>query len=138
MEQITRGGMLITHDGSGRLEIANAVQAQTTQDATDGRPAQTGNLGDMEAGEALAPQLFHVLRHRFSGPTRRTMRTRRTILQTGQSFLLITTRPLGCGWRANTESKRCGLKRCLVNQDLLDQLLSTDEGKSCILSFQLN
>src|ERR1700752_3844727 len=69
MEQIAGSRMLITHDGNGRLQIAHAVQAQATKDTTDGSAAQTGGLGDVEAGEALAPQLLHALRHRFSGTT---------------------------------------------------------------------
>jgi hypothetical protein len=57
-------------------------------------------------GEALAPQLFDVLCHRFPSTTRGTMRTRRAIVQASQTFHLITVGPFGSGAGANM--KRTG------------------------------
>jgi hypothetical protein len=69
VEQIARSGMFITLDGNGRLQIAHAVQAKAAENAAHGGPAQTGELGNVKAGEALSPQLFHALCQRFSGAT---------------------------------------------------------------------
>jgi hypothetical protein len=69
VKQIARSGMLITLDGNGRLQIAHAVQAKAAENAAHSGPAQTGELGNVKAGEALSPQLFHALCQRFSGAT---------------------------------------------------------------------
>jgi hypothetical protein len=82
VEQIARGSVLITDQRRSRLQIAHAVQTQAAKNATDGSAAQASSLGNVEAGEALAPQLFHALRQRLPGTTWRTMRSGREIMQT--------------------------------------------------------
>src|SRR5436305_8530904 len=111
--------MLIADQGHSRLQIAHAVQAQTAENAADGSTAQARGLGNVEAGEALAPQLFHALRQRLPGTTWRTMRTRRAIVQTRRTMLLITTGPLGSGAGANTEGGGRSLQRHLLKKDVL-------------------
>jgi|SRR5215472_4301623 len=103
VKQIAGGGMLITKDGDSRLEIAHTVQAQAAQNTADGRATQTGGLGNMEAGEALAPQLFDALCQRFPGTTGTAMGAGRTILETRWSLLAITAGPLGSGAGSNVE-----------------------------------
>lgn len=54
VEQIAGSGMFIADQKRSRLEIANAVQPQTAQDAADGSTAESGALGNVKTGEALA------------------------------------------------------------------------------------
>ena len=69
VEQIARGSMLIANQRDSRLQIAHAVKAEAAENATDGSTAQARGLGNMVAGEALAPQLFDALRQRLPGTT---------------------------------------------------------------------
>jgi len=133
VEQIARRSMLIANQRYSRLQIAHAVQTEAAENAADGSTAQASSLGNVEAGEALAPQLFDVLRQRLPGTTWRAMRTRSTIVQTRRPMLLIAAGPLGGSTGANTEGGGRGLQSHLLNKDVLGQLLSTDKGKSCIL-----
>src|SRR6266853_1022411 len=114
--------MLIADQRHSRLQIAHAVQAQTAENAADGSTAQARGLGNVEAGEALAPQLFNALRQRLPGTTWRTMRTRRAVVQTRRTILLITTGPLGSGAGANTEGGGRSLQSHLLKKDVLCQL----------------
>jgi hypothetical protein len=45
VEQIARSGMLITHNGNGRLQIADAVQTQTTENTADRSPGSGQSSG---------------------------------------------------------------------------------------------
>ena len=74
VEEIARRSVLITDQRHSGLQIAHAVQPQAAKNAADSSPAQACGLGNMEAGEALSPQLFHALRQRLPGATWRTMR----------------------------------------------------------------
>jgi hypothetical protein len=82
VKQIARRSMLIANQGYSGLQIAHAVQTETAENATDGSTAQASSLGNVEAGETLAPQLFDVLRQRLPGTTWRAMRSRGVIVQT--------------------------------------------------------
>lgn len=82
------------------------------KNAADGGAAQTRELGNGEAGESDADA---------------------RIVQSRQAFLLITAGPLGGGASADMESASGSLQSHPLNKDVLCQLLSTDEGKSCIL-----
>ena len=111
--------MLITDQGHSRLQIAHAVQTQAAENAADGSAAQARGLGNVEAGEALAPPLFDALRQRLPAATWRTMRTRGTILQTSRTFLLITAGPLGSGAGADIEGGGRSLQSHSLKKDVL-------------------
>lgn len=133
VQQIAGRSMLIANQGHSRLQIAHAVQTEAAENATNGSTAQARRLGNMEAGEALAPQLFDALRQRLSGTTWRAMRSRGVIVQTRRTFQLIAAGPLGGGADANIEGSGGSFQSHPLKKDGLSQLLSTDEGKSCIL-----
>jgi len=61
MEQIPRSGMFIADQRYSRFEIAQAIEAQATKNAADSGPAATCKAGNVQAGEALAAKLFHLL-----------------------------------------------------------------------------
>ncbi len=103
VKQIARRSMLIANQGYSRLQIAHAVQTEAAENATDGSTAQASGLGNVEAGETLAPQLFDVLRQRLPGTTWRAMRSRGVIVQTSRTLQLIATGPLGGGASADTK-----------------------------------
>src|ERR1051326_4281977 len=119
VEQIARSRVLIANQGNSRFQIAHAVEAETAENAAHGSSAQAGSLGNVVPGEALAPQLFDVLCQRFPGTTRGTMRTRRAIVQTRQTLLLITVGPLGSGAGANMKRAGSSLQSHLLNQNCL-------------------
>ncbi|MGB8771663.1 MAG: hypothetical protein WCC92_18770 [Candidatus Korobacteraceae bacterium] len=54
VQQIARVRVLITDSGRRWFEIAEASQTTTAKDAAHGGPAESGLLGDMNPGEALA------------------------------------------------------------------------------------
>src|SRR5258708_39388551 len=101
MEQIARSGMLVANHRDRGLQIADAIQTESAKNAADGSPAQIGGLGNGEAGEPLAAQLFDALHQVLRGTPWGAMRTRGTILQPSQPLLLQTAGPTRRGARAD-------------------------------------
>ena len=66
MEQIARGGMFITHDGWGGMEMAPAVELSPLQNTADGGRTETRCLSDLIGGTQLATE-----RDDLSGQLRR-------------------------------------------------------------------
>src|SRR5258708_38348736 len=93
MEQIARSGMLVANHRDRGLQIADAIQTESAKNAADGSPAQIGGLGNGEAGEPLAAQLFDALHQVLRGTPWGAMRTRGTILQPSQPLLLQPAGP---------------------------------------------
>jgi hypothetical protein len=119
VQQIAWSSMLITNDGDGRLEITHTIQAQAAQNATYGRATQAGGLGNVNAREALAPQLFDTLCQRFPGATGTVIGAGRTILQTRHSLLAIAPDPLGGGAGSNLKrGGRCAQRHLLKHNTL--------------------
>ena len=61
MDQFARMFALVATNWLGRFEIAQSTDAQTLEHAADGRRRYPGLLGDLLAGEALAPEKFICL-----------------------------------------------------------------------------
>jgi hypothetical protein len=133
MEQIARSWMLVANERNSRLQIAHAVEAQAAKNTANGGPAATGKAGNVQTGEALAAQMFHLLDLMERNTARRAMRTRGTVQETGSALLLVSADPLGGSMGADVEGGGRRLQRRSLQQDTLCQLLSTNEGKSCIL-----
>jgi hypothetical protein len=53
--------MFIANQGYRGLEITQAAETQATKNAANGGPAATSQAGNVQTGEALAAQLFHLL-----------------------------------------------------------------------------
>src|SRR5271165_1225168 len=106
MQQVSRGGMLVTKDGNGWLQRASGVESQAGEDAADGGTAQTGGLGDAHAGPALTTQRFDKSRFFCGDTTGRVMRARRAIAQSGGTALAEATHPLGDRLPAQFEGGR--------------------------------
>src|ERR1700723_3856765 len=94
MEQIAGSGVLVANYGHGGLQVADAIQAQTAENAADGGAAQARGLSDVQAGEALAAKLFDALNQSIRRAAWGPQRTRRTVGQTRGPLLAIPGRPL--------------------------------------------
>ena len=125
--------MFVTNQRYSGLEITQATETQAAKNAADGGPAATCKAGNMQAGKALATQLFDLLDLVERRTARRAMRARGTVQETGSPLLLVATYPFGGSTGADAESGGRRLQRRSLHQDTLRQLLSTKEGKSCIL-----
>jgi len=119
MEQITGSRMLIANQRYRGLEIAQAAETQAAKNAADGSPATSCNAGNVQAGEALAAQLFHLLDLVERSKARGTMRARRAVQETGSALLLVTTDPLGGSMGADVEGGGRRLQRRSLQQDTL-------------------
>ena len=117
VEQIARRSMLIANQRYSRLQIAPAVQTQAAENAADRSTAQASGLSNVEAGEALAPQLFDALRQRLPGATWRAMRSRGVIVQTSRTLQLIATGPLGGGAGADIKGSGGSLQSHPLKKD---------------------
>src|SRR6516162_1312768 len=97
VDELTRLFPLVTADGL-RLQSAQLVQAQTTQNAADGgrRDADLGR--NLLARPALAPQLLDLLDDLLRRRATQPMRPRAAVLQAGKTFSAVP-RAI-CGWSA--------------------------------------
>jgi hypothetical protein len=97
------------------FQHANFIHPEPGEDATDGGPAQAGELGDLNAGLALSPQLFDALGRCRRSPTRRPMRARTKVGQASGAQSTITAHPFGStlpaepalGWPSTTLFASC-------------------------------
>ena len=71
MQQIAGSGVLVANHGRSRLQVADAIQTQTAENAANGGAAQAGGLRDVQTGEALAAQLLHAFDQMLRRATRR-------------------------------------------------------------------
>src|SRR6516162_3668419 len=88
VDELTRLFPLVTADGL-RLQSAQLVQAQTTQNAADGgrRDADLGR--NLLARPALAPQLLDLLDDLLRRRATQPMRPRAAVLQAGKTFSAV-------------------------------------------------
>jgi hypothetical protein len=59
MQHVARNWVLMAHDGNGRLQVADAVEVQASQNAADRSGAQACGTGNAKSGAALATKLLH-------------------------------------------------------------------------------
>ena len=78
--------MFVAEHGRGRFEIADTTEAFAAQDAADGGGREADSLGDVSAGPTLAAQSEDALDEGPRGPSRAAVRSRRTIVQTGDAL----------------------------------------------------
>jgi len=132
MEQVSGEGMFITHHGRRRMQMTPAVEMSALQNAADGGGTKLGGLGDPIGGIKLAPQGDHFFGKRRRSSARAAPGTRRTIKQTGRTLMAEAMYPLGGGLRSDVEVGGRQLQRHSTSY-MLYQILSTAQGKSCIL-----
>ena len=77
---------LITAHRFGRLQRSHSVEPKAAQDARDGRLRDAGLACDLRPGPALAPQAFDTRDGLRRRGTAQAMRSRGSVLQTGQAF----------------------------------------------------
>src|SRR5579862_5368082 len=130
VQQIAGSGMLVANDGNHRLQRASGVQMQAGEDAADGGAAQASGLSDAHAGPVLAAQLFDERRFFGTDSTRRTMRPRRAIAQSGRTTLTKAAHPLGRRLPAQLELGRGRVQADFSCDDFLCELLSTVDGEA--------
>jgi hypothetical protein len=110
--------------GSG-IEGLETMESAVAQDATDGRAAETGVLGDPEAGPALAAQGLDLCPERRMGAPGRSAWAGGAVGQSAPALLTVTAHPFGGGFRAHVEGGGRRLQRCLPEENSLCQGFST-------------
>src|ERR1700726_5266312 len=88
---------LVAAHRRGRLEGAEAVQAQPLQAPADGCWRDAGLLGNRLAGQALEPQLADPGDDGLRSWAMEPLRPRGPVLQTGDAFDGITRHPFADG-----------------------------------------
>jgi len=117
MEQITGSGMFIANQRYSGFEIAQAVEAQATKNAADGGAAAACQAGNVQAGEALATKLFHLLDLMDRSTVRRAMRARGAVQEAGSALLLVAVDPFGGSMGADVEGGGRRLQRRSLQQN---------------------
>src|SRR2546421_3105346 len=133
MEQIARSSMFIALDRRCGIEIAQAVEFQSAQDAADGRRAQAGVAGDATGGPTLSAELLDLLNQIGWGWSAQPPGTRTAIAQPSLSFGLKAAHPLGSGLSTDVERGCSRVQRQLLVQNFSCKCLSTPNSKSGIL-----
>ena len=96
MQQVAGGSMFVATQGWSRFEIADTTEAFAAQDAADGGGREADDLGDVSAGPTLTTQRNDALDEGPRGPSRAAVRSRGTIVQTGDALAAMA--PATYGW----------------------------------------
>src|ERR1700732_5114486 len=102
---------LVAPHRRGRLEGAEAVQAQPLQDPADGCRRDAGLLGNRLAGQALEAPLADPGEDGLRSWAMEPLRPRGPVLQTGDAFDGITRHPFADGARTDACGSPRGLAR---------------------------
>src|SRR6516162_9361046 len=94
VDELTRVFALIAPDRFSRLQGTQLIQADPTQNTTDSSWRDAGLGSDLLARPALAAQPFDLFDNSLQCRPAQPMRSRRTVLQSCQSFAAITLNPL--------------------------------------------
>src|SRR5487761_1309941 len=95
VQQVSRGGVFVAHDGDLGLQHFGLVELQPSQDAAHRGPAEPGGLRDPHSGPALPPKPFHALDQLRTHAAWRAMRTRGSVHERRPATLAETAHPLG-------------------------------------------
>lgn len=120
VQQVTGGGMFITHGGRSRMQIAPATEMGAPQDAAHGGGTESGGLSDL-VSRAILPAQCEDLCDRGGRSTAWPMpRTGRAVQQTSRTLGAVSAGPFGDRFRH-------------PSQHVLHQRFSTTQRKSGIL-----
>ena len=119
VDHLARLFALISAGWLGRLQGAQLAQPQALEHTAHRRRRDADRSGDLFARHALATQAFNALDHLWRRRIAQPMRSRATILQPGQAFLLEAAGPLAARARANACGFTGGLRR-LPTEDHFD------------------
>ena len=133
MQQIAGAGMFVAAHGPSRFEIADTTEAFAVQNAADGSGREADSLGDVSVGPTLAAQRNDALDQGPRGPSRAAVRSRGTIVQTGDALAAVTRQPLVDGSQRDATGRRGVPWRLLLGEDALDDPHSHIRRQSCIL-----
>jgi hypothetical protein len=133
MKQISWASVFVTHDGRQRIQIAQAADPVTPQNATDSSWTQTGLGGDTATGPTLAAKSGDLFDLGQGCGAIQAVWARAAIRQPAPAVATVTTGPLGRSARADFELGCSRVQSHPVDQDSLCQRLSTVNSKSCIL-----
>ena len=133
MQQVAGGSMFVATQGWSRFEIADTTEAFAAQDAADGGGREADSLGDVSGGPTLAAQRNDAVHQRPRGPSRAAVRSRGTIVQTGDTLAAIARQPLVDGSLRDATGRRGVPWRLLLGADALDDPHSQIRRQSCIL-----
>ena len=111
VDELARVFALIAPDRFSRLQGAQLIQADPTQNTADSGWRDAGLGSDLLARPALAAQTFDLFDYRLRCRPAQPMRSRRTVLQPCQSFAAITLNPLANCPRADACGFADGLRR---------------------------
>jgi hypothetical protein len=125
-------GALVAPHWLSRLQRRDAVEAKSTQHATDGGGRDDELARDLLAGQALTPERFDPLHRSGRRRPMQAMGPRRAILQPGQTLAPRPRQPLARRPRAHACGACGGLSR-LPARTLADQTLSTHRRQTGIL-----
>src|SRR5580658_3680779 len=95
VQQISGSIALVAVGRQLGFEHADFIELEPGEDAADRGPAEAGQLGDLDAGLALPPQLSDALGHGRTGLARRQVWARAKIGQAASAQRTITAHPLG-------------------------------------------
>src|ERR1700674_4181460 len=123
---------LVAPHRRGRLEGAEAVQAQPLQDPADGCRRDAGLPGNRLAGQALEPQRADPGDDGFARWGVAALPPPGPVLQTGDAFDGITRHPFADGARTDACGSSGGLRR-LSACHLHDDSLSTNRRQAGIV-----
>lgn len=96
MQQVAGSGVFVAVGRLLRLQVADAVQLQTTQYTAHRRRAQTELARDPDPGPTLPPEPFDLHHSLLGRASRRAVWTRTAVPQTLPALLAITPDPPGC------------------------------------------
>ena len=123
---------LVATDRLGRIQSAEPVQAETLEDATDGRRRDADLDGDLLARHALPAQGLDPVDGRLRRRRTQAMGPGTAVTQSFPPALPGAPEPFEDRARANA-SGYCGGLRRLPTQNHSDQMLSTQRGQAGIL-----
>ena len=116
MEQVAWLGMFVTHDGGGRFEAGQAVEAGLPEPAGDGALANAALLADLAIRLATAPLLNDLRLDRRRQGMGAGFRARGAIFESGHAFGTKTPQPFVGGSYADT----AGMSGFLGSQTAID------------------
>ena len=133
MQQVAGRVVLVALDDRRWLQMADAVELQTPEDAAHRGAAQARVLRDPIAGPALPAQGLDALDLLAGGRTMQPVRTRTAVSKTCRPLLPKAPYPLGRRLRRDAEAGRGQLQRHTLLHDFPGQQLSTPSRQSGIL-----
>src|SRR5262249_1511563 len=119
-------------DRRSRFQIAQAIEAEAAQNATDGGRAQRQGMSNATSGPTLMAESSDLLDQGRRSRTVQTMGSRRTIIESGSAELKKTASPLGSSFGGNVKGSG-SRPQPVARNNSLNQFISHNWSKSGIL-----